>query len=193
LDLTLFSLDVPGFLTGWIKDSATKRRDPDEELPTSVGGEPLSGKMVQSFLVGLLVSPDTDVGEAGWQFHAVFARLDRAIQYAAAYRFNRQRLWNTGSPAFAGDDSGNYSRGAMRPEFCWKPCSSEIRGRREDRVRAAPAVSRAMVDSGRTRAYRFGGNTPAFPAQWLYGLYEFALVTGFLATIISGNFRSRET
>src|ERR1700710_3326048 len=25
---------------------------------------------------------------------------------------------------------------------------------------------------------------PAFPAQWLYGLYEFALVTGFLATII---------
>jgi hypothetical protein len=32
------------------------------------------------------------------------ARLDRAIQYAAASRFNHQRLWNTGSPAFAGDD-----------------------------------------------------------------------------------------
>jgi hypothetical protein len=42
---------MPGLLTGWIKDSATKRRDPDEELPTSVGGKPLSGKMVQSFLV----------------------------------------------------------------------------------------------------------------------------------------------
>jgi hypothetical protein len=25
---------------------------------------------------------------------------------------------------------------------------------------------------------------PAFPAQWLYGLYDFVLVTGFLATII---------
>ncbi|MFX8820832.1 hypothetical protein ABTM55_18865, partial [Acinetobacter baumannii] len=25
---------------------------------------------------------------------------------------------------------------------------------------------------------------PAFPAQWLYGLYEIVLVTGFLATII---------
>ena len=37
----------------------------------------------------------------------------------------------------------------------------------------------------RTRAYRFGGNTPAFPAQWLYGLYVIALVTGFLATIIA--------
>ena len=29
------------------------------------------------------------------------------------------------------------------------------------------------------------GNTPAFPAQWLYGLYVIALVTGFLATIIA--------
>jgi len=28
----------------------------------------------------------------------------RGIQYAAAYRFYHQRLWNTGSPAFAGDD-----------------------------------------------------------------------------------------
>ena len=28
----------------------------------------------------------------------------RGIQYAAALRFDRNRLWNTGSPAFAGDD-----------------------------------------------------------------------------------------
>ena len=34
----------------------------------------------------------------------------RGIQYAAAYRFNRGRLWNTGSPAFAGDDSCACSR-----------------------------------------------------------------------------------
>jgi len=33
---------------------------------------------------------------------------------------------------------------------------------------------------------------PAFPAQWLYGLYDFALVTGFLATIIIGSFRFRQ-
>ena len=32
---------------------------------------------------------------------AVIARLDRAIQYAAAPRFKRRRLWNTGSPACA--------------------------------------------------------------------------------------------
>jgi hypothetical protein len=35
-----------------------------------------------------------------------------------------------------------------------------------------------------TRAYRSAENTPAFPAQWLYGLYVIVLVTGFLATII---------
>jgi hypothetical protein len=34
-------------------------------------------------------------------------------------------------------------------------------------------------------------NTPAFPAQWLYGLYVVVLVTGFLATIVVGNFRFR--
>jgi hypothetical protein len=30
----------------------------------------------------------------------------RGTQYAAAFRFYHRRLWNTGSPAFAGDDSG---------------------------------------------------------------------------------------
>ncbi|MEP6837239.1 MAG: hypothetical protein ABJA75_04235, partial [Bradyrhizobium sp.] len=60
-------------------------------------------------------------------------------------------------------------------------------------MRAAPAVSRAIdASTMRTRAYRFGGNTPAFPAQWLYGLYVVVLVTGFLATIIIGNFRFRQ-
>ena len=35
-------------------------------------------------------------------------------------------------------------------------------------------------------------NTPASPTQRLYGLYEFALVTGFLATIINVGFRFRQ-
>ena len=45
------------------------------------------------------------------------------------------------------------------------------RGRREDRVRAAPAVSCAMGNKEmRTRADRFGGGSPAFPAQWFDGI-----------------------
>ena len=69
----------------------------------------------------------------------------------------------------------------------------KIRGRREDRVRAAPAVSRAMcIKECCTRAYWFSGEHPAFPAQWLYGLYVIVLLTGFLATIIIGSFRFRQ-
>src|ERR1700730_13568641 len=47
------------------------------------------------------------------------------------------------------------------------------RGSRECRVRAAPAVSRAKGNKEkRTRAYRFSGGDPTFPAQWFYGLYR---------------------
>ena len=35
----------------------------------------------------------------------------------------------------------------------------------------------------RTRAYRFSGDNPAFPAQWFYGLFVLSPVTGFLATV----------
>ena len=57
------------------------------------------------------------------------------------------------------------------PRFKRSLALLEFRGRREDRVRAAPAVSCAICAlKTRTRAYRFSGNTPAFPAQWLYGL-----------------------
>ncbi|WP_154070886.1 hypothetical protein [Bradyrhizobium lablabi] len=60
-------------------------------------------------------------------------------------------------------------------------------------MRAAPAVSRAMrIKKCCTRAYRFSGEHPAFPAQWLYGLYVIVLVTGFLATIVNVGFRFRQ-
>jgi hypothetical protein len=42
-----------------------------------------------------------------------------------------------------------------------------------------------MMHMVRTRAYRFSGGDPTFPAQWFYGLYVIVLVIGFLATIIS--------
>src|SRR3984885_10149874 len=64
--------------------------------------------------------------------------------------------------------------------FRWPP---KIRGRGEDRVRAAPAVSQACCkEIGCPRAYRFSGEHPAFPAQWLYGLYEIVLVTLLFVT-----------
>jgi len=39
----------------------------------------------------------------------VIARLDRAIQYAAPYRFKHCCLRNTGCPAFCGHDSGKHN------------------------------------------------------------------------------------
>jgi hypothetical protein len=71
----------------------------------------------------------------------------------------------------ADDDERRHSRDIMRPSFA-NSFAPKGRGRREDRVRAAPAVSRARVDKKRTRAYRFSGSSPAFPAQWFYGLYR---------------------
>jgi hypothetical protein len=62
-----------------------------------------------------------------------------------------------------------------------RPC---YRGRWEDRVRAAPAVSRAKcAKQKRTRAYRFSGNTPAFPRNGFTASFELSSVNGFLATV----------
>ncbi|MBR0801673.1 hypothetical protein JQ615_40715 [Bradyrhizobium jicamae] len=44
---------------------------------------------------------------------AVIARLDRAIQYAAAARLKHSRLCNTGSTACAGDET---EQGAASPQ-----------------------------------------------------------------------------
>src|SRR5674476_1248396 len=52
------------------------------------------------------------------------------------------------------------------------------RGRRESRVRAAPAVSCANMHKKRTRAYRFSGGNPAFPARWFTAYSALSLVTG---------------
>ena len=71
----------------------------------------------------------------------------------------------------------SHSRGAMRPSFAFSFRPQEIRGRRESRVRAAPAVSCAIECTWRTRAYRSSGEHPAFPAQWCYGLYAISPVS----------------
>jgi hypothetical protein len=72
------------------------------------------------------------------------------------------------------------------PESCVTSPSRDGRGRRESRVRAAPAVSRALCTRTRTRAYRFSGEHPAFPAQWFYGLLRALLgEPGSFATITS--------
>jgi hypothetical protein len=153
--------------------------------------------MVQPFSLGQLASPDTGSGRRPpTSLRAQRSNSDfrpdglprrfrlRSLSFGGQVApLHKRFAFVAGNAVDRSEYDFTFSR-RDAPEVLHFVVPPEIRGRREDRVRAAPAVSRAMVDSGRTRAYRFGGNTPAFPAQWLYGLYEFALVTGFLATII---------
>jgi hypothetical protein len=73
------------------------------------------------------------------------------IQYAAAFRFNRWRLWNTGSPAFAGDDSESkrpHSGSTVCPgsAISFAPSSTRAQGKQKfaeiDKDKDAGAVCR---------------------------------------------------
>ncbi len=61
--------------------------------------------------------------ERGEAVTGVVARLDRVTQYVAASRFDLKRLWNAGSPAFAGDDSLNHTRTGPSVSKCLRFCS----------------------------------------------------------------------
>ena len=64
-----------------------------------------------------------------------------------------------------------HSRGAVRPRFCRNvaPKNTEGAGKTGCALHPRSRVQCAFKEK-RTRAYRFSGNTPAFPAQWFYGL-----------------------
>jgi hypothetical protein len=88
-------------------------------------------------------------------------------------------------PSFA-NSFAPKDRGRRRPsrEGAGDPKRDAVRsqeGRREDRVRAAPADPCAKVAKKSTRAYRFSGSSPAFPAQWFYGLFRALLGETWLA------------
>jgi hypothetical protein len=104
----------------------------------------------------------------------VVARLDRAIQYAAASRLDHKRLWNTGSPAFAGDDnrvwrSSNaprndgvrydsaFSRRAA-PEFC-TVLPSTMRAQGMPDARCTRSLACESVESTRGSHHRFTGTS----------------------------------
>jgi hypothetical protein len=94
---------------------------------------------------------------------AVIPRLDRGIQYAARFRSitDASEYWivrrslSSGAHSrdpVADDDEHGYSRDALRPSFAnslalkkERRSATLKRGRREDRVRAAPEVSCAKV------------------------------------------------
>src|SRR3982074_636170 len=73
------------------------------------------------------------------------------------------------APRNDGGHSSAFSR-RIAPEVCQKLPALEIRGRRECRMRAAPAISCAMCTESARMSIQGSGEHPTFPAQWLYGL-----------------------
>ena len=71
----------------------------------------------------------------------------------------------------------------VSPELCISITLSKNRGRREDRVAAAPgAPAPGKLREGHVTTGT-GGDTPAFPAQWFYGLYVLSPVNQLFATV----------
>ena len=62
---------------------------------------------------------------------------------------------------------------AFRPRFAIhrRPQNKRAQGRPGARCTRGLACQ-CICKEKRTRAYRFSGSSPAFPAQWLYGLYR---------------------
>ena len=96
------------------------------------------------------------------------------------------------SPGRRISNTTSRSRGMFCPEFCHQPCP------RKQRAQGRPGARRTrglLCDSCNKMVHtsiQVWRRHPAFPAQWLYGLYVIALVTGFLATIVCFSFRFRQ-
>src|SRR6185312_17344095 len=83
-----------------------------------------------------------------------------------------------------------HSRDGNSPELCIVRYPLRDRGRREDRVTAAPgALAPEKLREGRVTTGT-GGNTPAFPAQWFTAYFALSPVRpGFVVTV-AGAMRS---
>jgi hypothetical protein len=66
-------------------------------------------------------------------------------------------------------DTRSHSRGTICPSFAFRFPSKEREQGMPD-ARCTRGLVCKMHERKRTRAYRFSGGYPTFPAQWLYGL-----------------------
>jgi hypothetical protein len=81
-----------------------------------------------------------------------------------------------------------HSRGTKCPSDASTLSLGSKRAQGRPGARCTRGLVCKMHKKKRTRAYRFSGGNPAFPAQWFYGLFRALLgVPGFLATVASGS------
>src|SRR5260370_42680978 len=78
------------------------------------------------------------------------------------------------------------SRGAIRPSDAWSLPPRKQRAQAKPGARCTRGLACKVHKGMRTRAYRFSGEHPAFPAQWFYDLLRALLgEPGSFATITS--------
>jgi hypothetical protein len=65
-----------------------------------------------------------------------------------------------------------HSRGALRPSFARSLSPRKQRAQGMPGARCTRGLVCKMHKGKRTRAYRFSGGNPAFPARWFYGLFR---------------------
>src|SRR6202022_795750 len=86
------------------------------------------------------------------------------------------------------------SRGAMRPRFASSFPLLEVEGAGKAGCALHPRSRVQNADRRRTRAYRFSGGNPAFPARWFTAYFALSPATGSFATVIRGSiFRELDT
>jgi hypothetical protein len=91
-------------------------------------------------------------------------------------------------------DAVSRSRGALRPRFASWFALLEIRGRREDRVLAAPAVSRAIcANKNCTRAYRAAGTLRPSLRNGFTAYFVLSPENGSFASVIPKKLRFSRT
>jgi hypothetical protein len=101
-----------------------------------------------------------------------------------------RRLWNTGCPPCAEHDIRENmkprSRGAFCPSYAKNLDPPEIGGRRKGRVPARTrGPSREKIRAKARSPQVAAENTPAFPAQWFYGLYALSSASQCLIATIA--------
>src|SRR5882757_1866562 len=108
----------------------------------------------------------------------MLARHARPCGRASTFSFSAPaKTWMAGTgPAMTAErDVTTRSRGTICPSYRFRFALEIIRGRREGRVPTAPM---ARVQQKHAVEPQVQADHPAFPAQWLYGLYVLFPVTG---------------
>jgi hypothetical protein len=116
------------------------------------------------------------LSEGPWQARKYSVRRDNSHwtqvgMVMSEHRIRSERQHRPVSSLMAGADITTRSRGATRPRF-----ATNFRTARKERAQGMPDArcTRGLVCEVHkrkcTRAYRFSGGNPTFPAQWFYDL-----------------------